>query len=208
MDAKKQHAFDLYNSGMSYADIAQQLNIAKATAHAWVKEIEQSEQLRSYSSTPNVVRSSNGFDSFGNPQIPSHSPKIAERSRTTGKVRVKEPAYVIEQKARLAELEERTRNLTSQLHASRQKQSEQLHRRCDKIRQIMKSNDGEVWSLDELDDCREQLESIREDLIDLDESEIHWIIDHLDPLIELLQEAVNTLEEDGLEDGEVYFFED
>lgn len=208
MDPKKQHAYDLYQSGMSYSDIADHLGIAKATAHAWVKEIEHAEQHGSSSSNSNVVRSPNAFDSFGSPKKPGISPNNAERSRASGKVRVKEPAYVIEQKARLAELEERTRNLSSQLNASRQKQSDQLHRRFEKVRQTMRDNDGEIWSLDELDDFREDLESIREDLLDLDESEILWIRDHLDPLIVLLQEAASSLEEEDMDQGEIFFFEE
>lgn len=208
MDPKRQQAYDLYQSGMSYGKIAKHLNISRSTAHNHVKEVEHAEQLRSSGSDSNDVRSPSVFDSFGTPRTASISQESTERVPVSGKVRVKIPAYVIEQKARLAELEERTHHLSTQLHATRQKQSEQLHRRCEKVRQTMEDNDGDVWTLDELDDCREQLESIREDLLGLDESEIHWIHDHLDPLIELLHDASGSLEEEDMDEGEIFFFEE
>lgn len=196
MDPQKKRAYELYQQGKSFSEIGEALHISKSTAHGWIKEIEVNERhFKRISNAPDV-RSSSSFGTFRTP------------NPLKGKVRVKEPSYIAEQRGKIVELEERTQQLTSQLLATRKKQVEQLKRRFKKVHSLMVDNEGELWTIDELTDCAEELESIREDLLDIDPDESEWIETNLNTLLLRLNEASQSLTDEDMEEGEIFFFED
>lgn len=210
MDPNKKRAFELHQEGKSFSEIGEVLNIAKTTAHGWVKEVELNERYsKRYPNAPDV-RSSSSFGTYGTQNAPNQARNETERSTSArhGKVRVKEPAYIAEQRGKIVELEERTSQLTSQLITTRRKQIEQLKRRFKKVHALMVDNDGEIWTIDELTDCAEDLESIREDMLDIDPDESEWIEFNLSPLLLLLNEASESLTDEDMDEGEIFFFED
>jgi|GEM_PF-4002474 len=204
MDDHKGKALELHMAGKSYAEIAAALGTSKTTAYTWVKEAEKDSAVN-----VQTVNDANSrpFGTFRTPNAANFS-NIRSESSGTSKVKVKEPGYVAEQRQRIAELEAQTQHLAEQLSDSKRKQIERLKRKFQTTQEFITQNDGEIWSVDELYQTAAELESLRDDMIDSDSNMQVWVESHIHPLIELLEEAAESLTDEDLDEGEVFFYED
>jgi transposase-like protein len=200
----KEKALEMHRNGKSYAEIASALGISKSSAFTWVKDADKT-------AIPNDRNTNVPHErTFGTPNSGSFTHFSDSRSELTPntKVKVKEPGYVLEQRQRIAELEARTAQLSAQLMETKQKQINQLKRKFQNIQDLVIDNDGEVWSVDELFETASKLENLMGDILDLDPNTQEWVNVSVIPLIQLLEERAESLTDEDLDEGEVYFYED
>jgi transcriptional regulator with PAS, ATPase and Fis domain len=209
MTNQKAKALELHREGKSYSEIATSLGISKTTAYTWVKEVERDAVQNDSNSNPTVNRPFGTFQTSRTAQFANNGALTESRSEISnnGRVKVKEPAYVAEQRQRIAELEATTKSLSEQLYETKLKQIAQLKRKVQHVQELLTESDGEVWSLDELYQNASDLEILRDDIIDIDANMQVWVDSHITPMIELLEMAAESLEDENLEEGEVYFYE-
>jgi predicted transcriptional regulator len=204
MDNHKGKALELHMAGKSYAEIATALGTSKTTAYTWVKEAEKDSAVN-----VQLVNDANiqSFGTFRTPNTANLS-NIRSEAGGTSKVKIKEPGYVAEQRQRIAELEAQTQHLAEQLSNSKRKQIERLKRKFQTTQEFITQNNGEVWSVDELYQTAAELENLSDDMNDIDSNMQVWVESHIHPLIELLEEAAESLTDGDLDEGEVFFYED
>jgi hypothetical protein len=200
----KEKALELHRNGKSYAEIAAALGTSKTTAFSWVKDAEKDSAVNVQSVNDAKIQS------FGTLRTQSTANLSNIRSEAGGisKVKIKEPAYLAEQRQRIAELEAQTQHLAEQLSDSKRKQIERLKRKFQKTQEFITQNNGEVWSVDELYQTAAELENLSDDMNDTDSNIQVWVESHIHPLIELLEEAAESLTDGDLDEGEVFFYED
>jgi transposase len=184
MDTNKQTAYTMHAAGKSYSEIAEELNTSKTTAFAWVKEVQMSKRGDSHS------------------QQASHSNPVNRM-----KPRVKEPAHYTEQRQKIDELTSLTEQMSREIQSIQHKQIERERLRIQRQIDLVLENDGEIWSVDELYETESDLAVLREELLSIDAEQENWLEDTLDPIREALMDAAEQLEEDGLDEGEVWFTE-
>jgi transposase-like protein len=200
----KEKALELHRNGKSYAEIASALGISKTSAFTWVKDADKTTIPNDHSTNVQHERT------FGTPNSAFNTHFSDSRSELTPntKVKVKEPGYVLDHQQRIAELEARTAELSAQLLETKQKQIDQLKRKFQKIQELVIDNNGEVWSVDELFETASKLENLMGDILDLDPNTKDWVNASVIPLIQLLEEAAESLTDENLDEGEVCFYED
>jgi hypothetical protein len=86
--------------------------------------------------------------------------------------------------------------------------SKRLKRRFYKTKEFITQNDGEIWTVEDLYQTAAELENIRDEMVDSDSNIESWVDSQINPLIELLVDAAESLIDEGLDEGEVYFTED
>ncbi len=184
MDMNKQTAYTMHAAGKSYSEIAEELNTSKTTAFAWVKEVRMSKRGDSHS------------------QHASHSNPVNRM-----KPRVKEPAHYTEQRQKIDELTSLTEQMSREIQSIQHKQIERERLRIQRQIDQVLENDGETWSVDDLYETESELSVLREELLSIDDGQENWLEDTLDPIREALLDAAEQLEEDGLDEGEIWFTE-
>lgn len=97
--------------------------------------------------------------------------------------------------------------MSREIHSIQQKQIERERLRIQRQIDQVLENDGETWTVDELYETESELSVLREEFLSIDDSQETWLEDTLDPIRESLLEAAEQLEEDGLDEGEVWFTE-
>jgi predicted transcriptional regulator len=200
----KSRALELHRAGASYSEIAAALGTSKTTAYTWVKDAEKDSAVNVQSVNDAKIQS------FGTLRTQNTANLSNIRSEAGGisKVKIKEPGYLAEQRQRIAELEAQTQHLAEQLSDSKRKQIERLKRKFQKTQEFITQNNGEVWSVDELYQTAAELENLSDDMNDTDSNIQVWVESHIHPLIELLEEAAESLTDGDLDEGEVFFYED
>lgn len=123
------------------------------------------------------------------------------------KPRVKEPAHYTEQRQKIDELTSLTEQMSREIQSIQHKQIERERLRIQRQIDQVLENDGETWSVDDLYETESELSVLREELLSIDSDQLNWLEDTLDPIREALLDAAEQLEEDGLDEGEVWFTE-
>lgn len=207
MDTSKNKALELHERGYSYSEIAEELAISKSTAHAWVKDamLNEQEQREQDSSVHEYT-----FDSFETANTDKFERFSNERSTQSikGNVRVKEPSYVTELQEKLRFLESVVQSLKSHVSKIDLLLIDNLKKSCTNVYKTMRENQGEIWSLDELYAFVNQLEANKNSMLSIDDSSEDWIVNRLEPLLQILYEAIQGLIDEDLDEGELQFFND
>lgn len=192
--AIKQKAQALYDRGLSLQAIADELGVAKSTAHSYVND-------RSVTTERSIERSENG--SFTSNSINMDS----SRSKTRSKPKVKEPDYVQTLKEQNKVIQERADKLESILTIMKKSSIEALKNRFNRVKQKMKEFDNEVWTYDELTDIRWELEEVSVLFSNFQDEEWKFLEFELKPTIEIVDQVIAEFDDEDLAEGEVSFYD-
>lgn len=205
MDALKQSALEMHERGSSYSEIAEEMAISKSTAYAWVKEAKLLDTSHSETREYSDERAFEPFETARTPHT-ERFPNERSGQPIKGNVRVKEPSYVTELQERVAFLEKSLHSFTSHIKKIDLLLITSLKSSCTNVYETMKENEGEVWTIDELYDLSGKLESTRQSILSIDQNADEWISIQIDPLLRILHEATQSLIDEDMDEGELYFF--
>lgn len=180
MEPNKHTALQLHAAGKSYSEIAVELDISKTTAFAWVKE----------------ARMNRG----------AFRPSPSSTSDRIGRMnpRVKEPAHYTQQRQRIDELTSLTEQMSQEIRSIREKQIERERLRITRQINRILELDGETWTVDDLYETESELSDARDELLAVDPNQVDWLDEVLEPVCDALLEAAEQLEEEGLDEGQVW----